>query len=615
MNYPFFLHKHPLSAKSCLYLGVPFLLLAGLVLCVVLPQPALGKELRAPYTVTFEGLKDKGLRSSLKKTARTVQLEDNPPATPGLVRRRAQRDIPGMIQVLKAQGFYEAAIEIEVKQGGEQDPLQVRFMVHPGPIYTIQDVHIRLAPPAPSPAPDMPTRQDLGLPRGHPAKADLIRQAKSALESRLKASGYVLARLEDPTVTLKPETNSVDLMYTLHPGPKALFGPSTIQGLSTVRKDYVQSFIPWKRNEVFDPDQVRSLKERLLQTGLFNMVQVSHPQEVNASNQLPMTITLHEVDHKQVSFSIGYETDTGPQVSAAWEHLNLLGRGKQLLVGLDLSQVNQELQTSLIQNHIWDRDLDLILQGSVFREDTEAYTSSGGKASAHIQSQVSKAWSLGLGLAYKGKRIDDQESEETFHQFSLPAFAQWDTRDSVLNPVQGGTMNLHLNPMAGLLGQKFTLFKSSLSTRWYFDLLSDSGQAVLALRGKAGSLLTSEIEDIPADERWYAGGGGSIRGYPYQEVGPHEEGDPVGGRSLLETSAEMRWKWTESIGSVLFVDAGNVTDSMIPDPSEKLYWGAGLGARYYTAVGPLRLDVAFPLTSDPNIDDSFQIYVSLGQAF
>jgi translocation and assembly module TamA len=125
----------------------------------------------------------------------------------------------------------------------------------------------------------------------------------------------------------------------------------------------------------------------------------------------------------------------------------------------------------------------------------------------------------------------------------------------------------------------------------------------------------AERDEIPADIRFYAGGGGSIRGYAYQSVGPTQNNEPIGGRSLITMSAELRIKITEKMGLVAFVDGGSAFESAFQDFEETLQWGGGLGFRYFTAIGPLRLDVGIPINRRAGIDDSFQIYVSIGQAF
>jgi translocation and assembly module TamA len=529
--------------------------------------------------------------------------------------RRAKSDLPRMTEVLKAQGYFDAQIEVNMKDQAPDGPIQIVFIVRPGPVYSIRDVAIRLQNPELLTKNTLPSQEELGLPQGKPAVADAIRSGRSILLSKLNDQGYVLADADSPTVHLDTENAYADVIYPLDSGPKAAFGPVTIQGLERVQEEFVRSQIPWSPGDTYDPQKVRTLQNKLIQTELFNMVQVNHPDQVNDQGQLPLTMEVSEVDHKKISFRLGYETDTGIQGSAAWEHKNLWGRGQRLLLQMEVSQVRQELLSRYTQENIWGREFDLVVQGSAFREDIDAYTSTGGKASAHIENQVFSHLRLGSGLGYKGSKVKDSDEDRTFHQFSIPAFAAWDSRDNVLNPSQGSMHTLYLTPMLGLFGEEFSLLKSSLSTHWYFDLLPDKGRAILALRGKVGVINASSTSEVPADERWYAGGGGSIRGYPYQEIGPYRDGDPYGGRSLLETSAELRWKWTKTIGTVAFVDAGNAFDDTLPDLGEKLYWGAGVGMRYYTGIGPLRLDVAFPLTSDDHIDDSYQVYISLGQAF
>ncbi|MFO7876811.1 MAG: autotransporter assembly complex family protein [Desulfovermiculus sp.] len=606
----------PPPSLSNISLPEVFLLVLGIGLLFFCSSSELmAAELKTPYTVSFQDPEDSGFLSQLRQVSSSVQNRDDPPATVNMVKRRARNDLPRMTEVLKAQGYFEARIDLKVDPRNADNPVLVEFTVHPGPAYHVREVKIRPWRSSSLSEPNLPNRQELGLPSGTRAKADAIRRGKSQLQNKLQSQGFVLAEIDSPVLRLHSEQKSVDLTYRVDPGPRARFGPVRIQGLNRVKESYVRDKIPWNTGELYDPKSVRNLQDSLLKTGLFNMVQVEHADSADDQNQLPMTVRVREVDHKRVSLRLGYETDTGPQGKAAWEHLNLRGKGRKLRFELEASQIKQELLTRYTQENLADKDLDLVLRGSVFREELDAYTSTGGRMSSHLEHQYHPNLRLGAGLGYKGSRVEDSEGDQTFHQLSLPAFAVWDTRNDILDPRQGTNHSLHLTPMLGFLGEEFSFLKSSLSSLWYFDLLPEKGRAVLALRGKVGSISASDTADVPADERWYAGGGGSIRGYPYQEVGPYRDGDPYGGRSLLETSAEFRWKWTPKIGSVAFVDAGNAFDSSIPDPADKLYWGAGCGMRYYTGIGPLRLDVALPLTSDEHIDDNFQVYISLGQAF
>jgi translocation and assembly module TamA len=220
----------------------------------------------------------------------------------------------------------------------------------------------------------------------------------------------------------------------------------------------------------------------------------------------------------------------------------------------------------------------------------------------------------GAGLGYKYSRVKQFGVEDEFSLISLPGRFTWDTSDDLLDPTRGGRLNLRLAPF-------FDTFKGSLGFvkgyGSYSRYLKISKKPFLVLAGRAalGSIWGEERDSIPADERWYAGGGGSVRGFAYQFAGPLFDGDPIGGRSLLELSFELRAKVTKKIGIVTFIDGGSAFKAEFPDFKEDLRWGGGVGVRYYTPIGPVRLDVAVPLNPREDIDDPFQIYISIGQAF
>ena len=198
---------------------------------------------------------------------------------------------------------------------------------------------------------------------------------------------------------------------------------------------------------------------------------------------------------------------------------------------------------------------------------------------------------------------------------SLPLHFDWDSSGNLLDPSRGGRVILQLAPFQDIETTDLNFLKSRITATRYLRLLK-APSLVLAGRASLGVINGTSLLDIPPDERFYAGGGGSIRGYAYQSVGPLDEGDdPIGGRSVLELSAELRFMLTDRIGMVTFLDGGSAFASTFPDSSEDLQWAAGLGFRYFTPIGPLRLDVGFPLDRRTEIDDAFQIYVSIGQAF
>ncbi|MBK5101266.1 MAG: BamA/TamA family outer membrane protein, partial [Desulfobacteraceae bacterium] len=243
-----------------------------------------------------------------------------------------------------------------------------------------------------------------------------------------------------------------------------------------------------------------------------------------------------------------------------------------------------------------------------------AYTSRSFKNVALIERALGTQINLGGGLAFKTSKVEQMGDEQRYRLLSIPLHLDWDTSDDFLNPTRGGRLAIQCAPTYNILEPRFGFVKGKLSFTRYLGLLQEP-LLLLAGRAAAGFMPGAGHRSVPADERFYAGGGGSIRGYAYQSVGPIEGATPLGGRSILELSLELRVKLTETFGIVGFIDGGSAFESAFPDFAEDTLWGTGLGIRYFTPIGPLRLDVGIPLTRRENIDDSFQIYVSLGQAF
>ena len=219
-----------------------------------------------------------------------------------------------------------------------------------------------------------------------------------------------------------------------------------------------------------------------------------------------------------------------------------------------------------------------------------------------------------LGLAYRYASIEEQdEPDQTYGLLSVPAKLDWDFSNDLLDPTRGGRLHLMTAPTWDTLGVGRSFLKSRLDHSRYLPITDN---LVLALRGALGSIVGTGRDDLPADERFYAGGGGSVRGIAYQTAGElDDDDDPLGGASLIELSAELRYRFTENLGAVLFIDGGAAFDNAYPDFDEPLRWGVGPGLRYFTPIGPLRLDIGVPLNARDGVDDAFQFYISIGQAF
>jgi translocation and assembly module TamA len=257
---------------------------------------------------------------------------------------------------------------------------------------------------------------------------------------------------------------------------------------------------------------------------------------------------------------------------------------------------------------------DLVVNGSFNNELVEAFHSLGEKLSVGAEQRFDNNLTAGGALGFEHARVDEKSDFRTYTLVGLPLFFRKDGSDDLLNPTRGYRIGATATPYLRALGSNLTFLSSKVTGSTYRQL-TQGDAAILALSGAVGSIVGTSLNSIPKDHRLYVGGGGSIRGFPYQKAGTRDQfNEPTGGRSSVEASLELRLKLTETIGIVPFLDAGNVYSSEFPDFSGKLRYGAGIGLRYYTSLGPVRFDIASPINPERR-DPPVQVYVSLGQAF
>jgi translocation and assembly module TamA len=291
-----------------------------------------------------------------------------------------------------------------------------------------------------------------------------------------------------------------------------------------------------------------------------------------------------------------------------------LGRGERVSLDATASADFLGLESSFRKPGFLHPDRTLVAEAGAGVESPEAYTSRHLRTAVGLEQALSANLVAGGGVGFKVSRVDQQDEEEGYGLVSLPLRLDWDRSDDLLDPRRGWRVALRLAPFTEVLEEHMTFVRARASLTHYLPLLKEP-RLVLATRWVLGSMVGAERDEVPADERFYAGGGGSVRGLPFQSAGPLEGDDPLGGRSLAEMSAELRMRLTDVLGLAAFVDGGRAFEESFPGSEGSMLWGAGLGVRYYTFLGPLRLDVAVPLDRREGVDDAFQLYVSIGQAF
>ncbi|GAA0579022.1 autotransporter assembly complex family protein [Caenispirillum bisanense] len=568
-----------------------------------------------PYEVDLRGVADiDEVEDRMLENGRLFRLQEDPPASILALQRRIDADLENFDDILRSRGYYAATMDARIDR--EATPVRVVIDITPGPRYRVGSFDITYAggfipPGAPV------SIADLELEEGTPAIADDVLDQVAALPGELQRRGFPFARVADSRHVVNHDDRQLRTEVTLDTGPLASFGPLSVSGLTRVEEEYLHRLAPWVEGEQWDEEKVEAYRTALLGTGLFRSLQVGHPDDLGPDGRLPVEVEALEARHRTVGAGVRFSSDIGFGAKAYWEHRNLFGQDEDLRLSLTLSQLQQEVAANF-QKPAWLRP-DQTLVASVIGniEDTDAYERTGATASVGIQRQFNELWRGGARVSLEFAKLKEREQEETtVGLIGFPVNVIRDSTDDRLNPTEGSVFAATLTPFAGASDTQALLFARAEASASAYWAPFDSDRLVLAARGATGTIVGEDLFDVPADKRFYAGGGGSVRGYQYQLLGPLDRfGDPTGGLSVIEANFEARIKVTDSIGIVPFIDGGQVFEARYPDFSEDILWAAGLGFRYYTGIGPLRLDVAVPLNARDDVDDAYQFYLSIGQAF
>jgi translocation and assembly module TamA len=573
-------------------------------------QPAAAEAAPAAYAVRIEGVDIEALRQLLEQVSETRRLAAGAPVTAGRLRRRAEDDRPRLIQALQSRGFYDADVTFDIDE--RATPAAVTFKITTGARYLFERIALVADPP--SAELRLPSTEELGLRRGGPAFSRAILDAEAALLARVKEQGFALARPRDRRAVIDQASKTMDLTLSLDPGPRVRFGPARVAGNAGVSADAIRSFLPWKRGELITPKLLEEARVDLFETNLFSSVRLQLGEQPDEDGLLPITVNVAERKHRSIEAGLRYRSDEGLGGNLGWEHRNVLGGGERLRFALDGSKLGLHLDGEGRVPNFFRRKQALVLSASLADEYTDAFDSRSIGAAAEVERDLGDRRTAALGVAFRATEVEQAGDAESFGLISLPARFAWDRSDDLLDPTRGGRLALRNEPFADVFGQDL-LFDKMLVGYSHYLKLSDQPWLVLAGRTAIGTLVGAARDNVPADERFYAGGGGSVRGFGFQLAGElDQDGNPVGGRSLLELSLELRTRFTETIGAAAFVDSGAAFEASFPDFSETMRVGVGTGLRYLSPIGPLRFDVAVPVNRRGE-DDSFQIYVSLGQAF
>ncbi len=563
---------------------------------------------RADYRI--EGVEgkppaDKYLQAILKdRLEQKIEPSGDPVETARREAYREQAIRADLVKALRAKGYYGARVRYR------DDPaksLSGTYTVEAGPLYTLASVTID--PPAFA-------GRVAGLPlkKGDALDAENVLTAQKNLYAAIQKDRCYFSMAVNNAVVLDRASHTGALTFHVDAGPEAAFGPVTFKGQTGVKTSYLNKLVPWKPGDCYRQEKIEALRASLLESGLLARAEAVVPAAPGPDGQVPLVIDVTERAHRTVSAGLDYYTDQGPGATFGWEHRNLFGAAEKLHADLGFSALKQSLDLDLIKPFFLRKDQSLSLNGALRRQDTDAFKELGLDLGAGLNRTFHKRLTGSTGVNFTFSKIEEETGESNNYALvSLPNSLTFDNRDDKLNPHKGWLLTGSVAPFFDALGESDPFLKAQGGASTYIAFGTPS-DIVLATRAGYGSIFGPDTVSIPATERFYAGGGGTVRGFGYQEIGPSEDGDPTGGRSIVTGSTELRFKFTDTIGGVAFVDAGSVSESTTPD-FDNLAVGAGIGARYYTSFGPLRFDIAVPLTQKDDLEQNYQIYISIGQAF
>ncbi|MEO5376994.1 MAG: autotransporter assembly complex protein TamA [Magnetococcus sp. DMHC-6] len=565
------------------------------------------------YRIVLEGVEESTLLSLLEESSTSRTLMEHPPETKSILRHRAMQDEKRLAQALNSRGYLDALVTAQIDF--EVSPILLTFHIDLGPLYRFEKLSIITNKLDANFIP--PPFSALGLHKGGAAISRLILDANPLLMQKAQEQGYAFAVSKTYQASIDREKHLLDLELYLELGSKIRLGRADFTGVETVEKAYLQEFIHWQPGQLYHPATLEKLRKALVQTNLFGIVRVALSSQADQQGFYPVLLTLMEKKPRTVRGGLRFSTDTGLGVTGGWEHRNFLGKGENLVVDGQAALNAQSLKTTLGKSHFLIQDQTVLGSLLVQTDDTDAYDRTSVETAVGLERSFTSQIKGSLSCSYRLVDLTEKsnQTQNNYGLLSLPTKLEMDTSNDLLDPKRGWRLTLRATPYVETLENGSHFGKLQLEHRRYMTL-KKAPQFIFAGRVSVGSLLGAEREKVPADERFYVGGGGSLRGYAYQLAGPLDvDQKPLGGISALEMGGEMRIRVSESIELATFLEAGRAYESVVPDFNDAMFVGVGVGMRYHSPVGPFRIDVAMPLDKRDGVKDDWQFYLSLGQAF
>lgn len=567
---------------------------------------------------------DDTLMSLLQDASLSRSIGDETDPAPQDYVAAARADYRRLLTALYAAGFYSGTISIKVNgiEAADIAPLAapdridtIAINVVPGPLFAFGRADI--APVAPGTAlPD-------GFAPGKDAKADVIRQAASAARTTWRDQGYAKVTVSEQQIVARHTENLLDATVTMAPGPQLTFGPLTITGNKNVRTSAISRIAGLPVGEIYSPDELTQAARRLRETGAFDSVALTEADEIGPDNTLPITATIAESKPRRFGFGLEYSTVEGVRVSSYWMHRNFFGGAENLRFDAEVAGlgggtggVDYSLSSALKIPAIYGADTDLTATAQLSREDEPDYLIDKASVEVLVSRLITQDLEIQGGIGLLTAKEQTALGTRNYTLLTAPLSATFDKRDSETNAKNGYYINASATPFLSVAGGASGA-RGYLDGRVYYSP-GTSDRFTLAARGQVGTVVGADETNAPADYLFYSGGSGTVRGEGYDSLGVDQivNGETIttGGLSFAGAQLEARVGITKKISVVGFYDYGYVGASSTPLTNGADQSGVGLGIRYDTGIGPVRLDIGTPASGDKQFS-SVEVYIGIGQAF
>ncbi|MAJ08559.1 BamA/TamA family outer membrane protein [Ponticaulis sp.] len=566
-------------------------------------------------TVDIRRTTESNYPDDLWSALRNALPNERTPETLFDARRQAERASGIINNILNSRGYYAPEITALVETGTVNSPV---IEVNPGPRFRIAGLNLAFAGRGAEEDEIQEAMSEIGVSEGDIAIPAEIIDVERQLSQFFQNEGYAFADVSNRRVRGDREAATLNITYTLDVGDRVRLGETVLPEDSETDAEYILGLQPFEQGEIYSPSKLSSYAARLNELRTFRIANVRLSDEPTGESPEgdaihDVVVTLTERERNTVAVGASIATDVGVGFSLDYTRRNFTGRGDTLTAELDFAQLEQEIEVEWRRPNELGYGRNIVLSTSLSNEETDGFDRQQFGVSAALEVSQSPDFTYTFGATASLIHEEDDFGARDLQLLGLFLAARLDRSNDFLNPTRGWRLDGRIDPNVSFGGEESQFIRAETQARAYWPVLGDD-DLVLAGRVKVGTVYGADIDALPSDSRFYSGGGGSVRGYGYQAIGPRSaDDDPIGGRALLETSVEARWQVRPQIGIVGFVDGGSVSRTEVPNFSE-LRFGAGVGVRYLTPAGPLRIDIATPLDRS-EFDDPVQVYIALGQAF